>query len=833
MTTSPVAGIAPSRQSLAERLRAALTAQREQGSGEPLRHSALRAAAEVCRELLEARWHASQRTDRAALDAGRARRVHYLSMEFLIGRALDNALAALQLREPLQTSLAAQGLTLGEVIEAEPDAALGNGGLGRLAACFLDSLAELGVPSFGYGLRYRYGMFAQSIRDGAQAEQPDDWLAQGDPWSRLRPGIRYTVGFAGRVRHDGAGSCWEPATEVRAEAYDFIVPSHHGEAVSTLRLWQASAAQPIDFAALCRGDLHAAGAQQLEADALNWVLYPDDSSEAGRLLRLRQEYLLVSASLQDLLARHLEEGAPLHQLGRRNAVHLNDTHPALAPAELMRLLLDEHGLPWDEAWSITRQACSYTNHTLMPEALETWPVRLLEAQLPRHLEIIYEINRRFLDEVRREHGDDQALIRRVSLIDEGGERRARMAALAVVASHKVNGVAALHSRLMVETIFSDYARLFPQRFINVTNGVTPRRWLAQANPPLSALLDKQIGSGWRRDLQQLASLREHADEPALGQALLTIKHANKQQLAERIRRDTGILVDPASLFDVQVKRIHEYKRQLLNLLHVVARYQAMLAEPEGPDGQGWVPRTVILAGKAASAYQTAKQIIHLAHDIARVVNSDPRLQGRLKLVFLPNYGVSLAEQIIPAADLSEQISTAGTEASGTGNMKFALNGALTIGTWDGATIEMAEAIGAEQVFVFGQRTEALGALAEQGYDPRLHVEQQPALRRVLDAIAAGEFSPGETRRYRSLVDGLLQRDRYFLLADFADYLATQQRVDLLYRQPAAWAASCLRNIAGMGGFSTDRTIAEYRDQVWAPTHAGAVQDEELRRRHVR
>ena len=496
-------------------------------------------------------------------------------------------------------------------------------------------------------------------------------------------------------------------------------------------------------------------------------------------------------------------------------MHLNDTHPALAPAELMRLLVDVHGLVWDEAWAIVHQATSYTNHTLMPEALESWPLPLFEALLPRHLEIVYEINHRFLAEVRRVAPGDDALVARVSLIDERGERRVRMAALAIVASHKVNGVSALHSQLMVDTIFADYARLFPGRFCNVTNGVTPRRWLQQANPGLSALVDSRIGAGWRRDLRELAQLRGHADDAEFGARLQAVKHRNKQALAERIRRELGIVVDADSLFDVQAKRIHEYKRQLLNLLQVVARYQAMVDRPGVPVQ----PRTVILAGKAASAYRNAKLIIQLAHDIARVVNTDPRVAGRLKLVFLPNYGVSLAEAIIPAADLSEQISTAGTEASGTGNMKFALNGALTIGTWDGANIEMGEAMGPEQMFVFGLRADAAATLKAGGYAPRERLAREPRLQRVIEAIAGGQFSPGDEGRYRPLTDGLLAQDPYLLLADFADYLRAQAEVDALYADPAAWNARAWRNIAAMGAFSADRTIARYLEQVWAPPAA--------------
>jgi starch phosphorylase len=777
----------------------------------PTREACLRAAASACRRELERRWVATQASDRARLDAGSARRVHYLSMEFLMGRALGNALAALGLDAKLRETLVGMGRDPDTVLELEHDAALGNGGLGRLAACFLDSFAEVRIPAFGYGLRYRYGMFAQAVQDGKQVELPDDWMRNGNPWDVPRPEVSYKVGFGGRVVDEAGSRRWLPAERLRADAFDFIVPAHQHAGVSTLRQWQASSEMPIDFAAFSHGDLHQAARHQVEADALNWVLYPDDSTEGGRQLRLKQEAFLVSASLQDTLARHRREHGSLHDFGRRNAIHLNDTHPALAPAELMRLLVDEHGMAWDEAWRITRQAVSYTNHTLMPEALETWPLRLFEQWLPRHLEIIFEINRRFLAEVRERVPGDEAMVARASLIDESGERRVRMAALAIVASHKVNGVSALHSDLMVETIFRDYARLWPERFCNVTNGVTPRRWLMQANPALSSLLDDRIGRGWRADLGELQALRPLADDPAFGMALMAAKRSNKRRLAALIQRELGIAVDPDSLFDVQAKRIHEYKRQLLNLLHVVARYQWLLANPDAPV----VPRTVILAGKAASAYHSAKQIIRLAHDIARTINGDARIGGKLKLVFLPNYGVSLAETIVPAADLSEQISTAGTEASGTGNMKFAMNGALTIGTWDGANIEMAEAMGAENMFVFGLRTGQVREVKALGYDPKLHAEEDRALAAVLAAIADGAFSPGEEGRYRDLVDELLQRDHYLLLADFADYLRAQGEVDALYADPAAWARRAALNIAGMGPFSADRTVAQYRDAIWA------------------
>ncbi|HET9820907.1 MAG TPA: glycogen/starch/alpha-glucan phosphorylase [Burkholderiaceae bacterium] len=788
-----------------EALRRAL----DQRSDTPSPEALLWAAAQASRDLLAERWARTQDADRANTVQ---RRVHYLSMEFLMGRALGNAVAALGLEAPLREAADAAGLALPDVLEREADAALGNGGLGRLAACFLDSFATLGLPSFGYGVRYQYGMFAQQIAGGRQVEAPDDWLRRGNPWEIHRPELRWFVGFGGRVQSDGSGRRWVPAERVVATAYDFIVPGHGTARVATLRQWHAESEHPIDFAAFCRGEHLASGRERLAADMLNWVLYPDDSTPAGREMRLKQEFLLVSASLQDMLARHLREGRALHDFGRQNSVHLNDTHPALVPAELMRLLVDEHGLPWDEAWSLTQQAVSYTNHTLMPEALETWAVPLFEALLPRHMEIVYEINRRWLEEVRARAPGDEDLVRRLSLIDEGGERRVRMASLSVLASHKVNGVSALHSELCVRTIFADFARLFPERFTNVTNGVTPRRWLMQANPALSAFIDAQIGEGWRADTDALAGLARHAHKKTVRSAFLKTKRANKERLAAHIRRELGVVVDPASLFDVQIKRIHEYKRQLLNLLHVVARWQAIVADPQAH----WVPRTVVFAGKAATAYQTAKAIVNLIHDVARVVNSDPRVGDRLKLVFLPNYSVSLAEVILPAADLSEQISTAGTEASGTGNMKFALNGALTIGTWDGANIEMAQAMGEEHMFVFGLRADAVAEIKRLGYDPRLYVEENRQLAAVLEAIAGGTFSPGEPERYRGLVEGLLNRDTYMLMADFADYVAAQGRVDALWRDPPAWADRAIRNVAAMGPFSSDRTIREYVQKVWTP-----------------
>ncbi|WP_284614527.1 glycogen/starch/alpha-glucan phosphorylase [Aquabacterium humicola] len=773
----------------------------------------LRAAALASRQLLAARWAVTQGDD--ARRAPSQRRVHYLSMEFLMGRALQNALSALGIEGDVAAAFGDRAPALADVLEQEPDAALGNGGLGRLAACFLDAFATLGLPSFGYGLRYEHGMFAQAIEAGRQVEHPDDWLRNGQPWELVRPELRYPVGFGGCVVDADGRRQWQPAETVIAQAVDFVVPGHGTERVSTLRQWQAQAPRSLDFATFCRGEHAASAAHRHDAEALNWVLYPDDSTAAGRRLRLKQEFLLVSASVQDLLARHLREGGAPADVGARNVLHLNDTHPALAPAELMRLLLDEHGLPWDEAWRTVRDATSYTNHTLMPEALETWDLALFGELLPRHLEIVFLINQRLLDEVRVLHPGDDALAARLSLIDEGSAerpgRRVRMAALAIAASHTVNGVSALHSRLMTQTIFADHARLWPERFTNVTNGVTPRRWLMQANPGLSALLDEAIGRGWRADLSQLQALAERDGDAPLLARLQAVKQANKQRLAAVIVQRTGIVVDPASLFDVQIKRIHEYKRQLLNLLQVIARWQAIADAPQ----LDWHPRTVIFAGKAASAYVRAKEIIRLIHDVAEVVNHDPRCRDRLKLVFLPNYGVSLAEAILPAADLSEQISTAGTEASGTGNMKFALNGALTIGTWDGANIEMAESVGVDHLFVFGQRAEGIAALRAQGYCPQDWINRDAVLQRVLAAIGNGTFSGGDTTRYQALLQSLTDEDRYFLMADFADYRAAQARVDALFRHPAAWQASALRNIAGMGPFSVDRTIGDYIRRVWA------------------
>lgn len=772
----------------------------------------MQAVSQVARQQLSQRWVRTQ----SAQTEEKARRVYYFSMEFLMGRTLGNALAALDLRGDAVTAMTAHAQRLEDVADHEPDAALGNGGLGRLAACFLDSMATLGLPSFGYGIRYEYGMFAQQIKGGTQIEHPDPWLDDGTAWEFPRSAITWPVCFGGWVEHSGSGvdarSLWRPSGEVAAKAYDMVVPGHGTDKVSTLRLWKATAPAHIDLNAFNTGDYSRAASAKNEYENISWVLYPNDSTPAGRELRLRQEYFFVAASMQDLIARHLAEHESLLNLADKVAIHLNDTHPAIAVAELMRVLCDERSMRWNQAWSICGKVFSYTNHTLMPEALETWPVALMQHVLPRHLEIIFRINQDLMDLGAAHRPNDPEFLANISLIDERGERRVRMANLSVVGSHKVNGVSALHSDLLVQTIFKDFASLWPERFTNMTNGVTPRRWLAQANPALSELLDRTLGHGWRLDLDRLKALHKVKGSAGFRDAFMAVKQHNKTRLAALIENRTGIRVDPTSLFDVQVKRIHEYKRQLLNVLHAVTRYHAILADPTAD----WVPRTVIFAGKAASSYATAKSIIRLIHDVGSVINADPVVGDKLKIVFVPNYGVSVAEVIMPGADLSEQISTAGTEASGTGNMKLALNGALTIGTDDGANIEIRENVGDDNIFIFGLKTPEVMALTRSGYQPMRYYERVPALKAVLDAIAGGAFSNDEPSRYRGLVDSLLWGgDHYLLLADYESYVATQLKVDELYRHPGQWAERAIANVAGMGPFSSDRTIREYAQQIWA------------------
>lgn len=770
------------------------------------------AIARLLREDLSARALRSQLQDRA----NKARRVHYLSMEFLIGRSLTNAAEALELDAALREALAARGRYLEQLQEAESDAGLGNGGLGRLAACFLDSMATVDIPAFGYGIRYQFGMFHQRIEHGVQCEAPDEWLKDGSPWELARTDRDVEVGFGGRINHDEHGTAiWAPERRVIARAHDMFVPGHATPRVGVLRLWEARATPVLDMPRFNAGDFQSATAIKGQDELLSWVLYPNDSTEAGRELRLRQEYFFVCASIADILQRHLEEHSSFANLADHVAIHLNDTHPALAVAELMRALVDLHSMDWTFAWHLTRRIFSYTNHTLMPEALETWDVELFQRVLPRHVDIIERLNAELLREIAERYPNDPERLSRMSIVavqgDEPRERRIRMAHLAVAGSHTINGVSALHSTLMVDHVFKDFADLWPNRFTNVTNGVTLRRWLSQANPKLARLLDLKIGRQWRFDSERLSLLKNHSHDESFSSEFRAIKLENKRRLCELIHRTTGIDTDANSLFDVQIKRIHEYKRQLLNVLHVVSRYHAILSNPTAD----WVPRTVIFAGKAASSYITAKQIIRLINDVAAVVNQDSTLAGRLKVVFLPNYSVSLAEIIIPGADLSEQISTAGTEASGTGNMKFALNGALTIGTLDGATIEMRERVGADNMFTFGMHSNEIASLKLNGYRPEDIVSGDPDLAAVLDSIASGRFSPGEPERYRELIDGLLRGgDRYCLIADFASYRQAQQKADELFRQSSRWTAAAIENVAGMGYFASDRAILEYAEKIW-------------------
>ncbi len=771
------------------------------------KHEWLNAALLAVRDRMVERW---LRSSRAQLSQD-VRQVYYLSMEFLMGRTLGNALLAMGIYDDLNQALEEMGLDLAELMEEENDPGLGNGGLGRLAACFLDSLATLGLPGRGYGIRYEYGMFKQNIVDGQQRESPDYWLDYGNPWEFQRFNTRYKVRFGGRLQHEGARVRWVETEEIIASAYDQIIPGFDTDATNTLRLWGAQASNEINLGKFNQGDYFAAVEDKNHSENVSRVLYPDDSTYSGRELRLRQEYFLVSATVQDILSRHWQMHETWDNLADKIAIHLNDTHPVLAIPELMRLLIDEHKFSWDDAFEVTCQVFSYTNHTLMTEALETWPVDMFGKILPRHLSIVFEINDYFLKTIQEYYPDDWDLMSRISIIDENDGRRIRMAWLAVVVSHKVNGVSELHSNLMVQSLFADFARLFPGRFCNKTNGVTPRRWLALANPALSDVLDEAIGRNWRTDLGQLHELTSQIDYPAFIEQVADAKYANKKRLADWVAKNLDVVLDPNALFDVQIKRIHEYKRQLLNVLHVITRYNRIKADPTAE----WVPRVNIFAGKAASAYYVAKHIIHLINDVANVINNDPQVKNKLKVVFIPNYGVSLAQIIIPAADLSEQISTAGTEASGTSNMKFALNGALTIGTLDGANVEMLEHVGAENIFIFGNTTPQVEQLRKEGYNPRKYYEEDAELHQALTQIASGVFSPQEPGRYRNLFDALVNfGDHYQLLADYRSYVDTQDKVDKLYRQPEEWQRRAALNIANMGYFSADRTIQEYADEIW-------------------
>jgi len=773
-------------------------------------HDWLIATALALRDRIVDRWIETERAARA----GEAKRVYYLSVEFLIGRMLFDALSNMEMVAPVRAALSRFDVDLDELRKLEPDAALGNGGLGRLAACFMDSLATLGIAAYGYGIRYDFGLFRQQIRDGWQQELPEDWLAAGNPWEFERHSTSYPIRFGGNIEYLGsdnetARALWYPAEIVHAVAFDTPIAGWRGRHVNTLRLWSARAMEPIQLTAFNQGDYVGALASRARAEAISRVLYPGDETPAGQELRLRQEYFFTSASLQDIIRRHLDEHGDLGSLPAYAAIQMNDTHPAIAVAELMRILVDEHEITWAEAWRITTQTLSYTNHTLLPEAIETWPVSLLNRVLPRHMQIIYLINWKHL-KAASERGDDTVSIAAASLVEEDGEKRVRMGHLAFVGSHRVNGVSALHTELLGRTVFAPLARLYPGRIVNKTNGITFRRWLFQANPRLTALVVDAIGERVLDDASELRRLEALAGDAAFGERVAAVRYANKEALARLILAQTGVRVDPAALFDVQIKRIHEYKRQLLNILEAIALYQAILAEPTAD----WIPRVKIFAGKAAASYAQAKLIIKLANDVARVVNSDPVVGNLLKVVFLPNYNVSCAEAVIPAADLSEQISTAGLEASGTGNMKLALNGALTVGTLDGANIEIRDNVGPENIFIFGLRAHEVAEKVGAGFEGRAAVAESRRLAHVVDSIAAGAFSWDDLHRFQPIVDRLLGPDRFMVAADFDAYWDAQRRIDDLWRDPAAWRRTSILNTARMGWFSSDRTIREYAQDVW-------------------
>ena len=744
-----------------------------------------------------------------------AKQVAYFSLEFLIGRLLVDSITNLDVSGEVREALSGLGIDFDRVRTAEPDAALGNGGLGRLAACFMESMASLDLPAYGYGIRYDYGLFRQVITDGWQHEIPEDWLSFGNPWEFERPNIAYPIHFGGHVEHvaDAERTIrrdWHHAETVMAVAFDTPVVGWRAKRVNTLRLWSARAVDPLKLEAFNHGDYVGAMAERAKVEAISRVLYPSDATPAGHELRLRQEYFFTSASLQDLIRRHLERHPTLSNLAERAAIQLNDTHPAIAVAELMRLLVDERGLIWDEAWQITTQTLNYTNHTLLPEALETWPTELMERLLPRHMQIIYLINWLHLEKLAEDRPLTDDLIRRVSLIQEDGTRRVRMGHLAFLGSRRVNGVSALHTDLMRETVFGDLHALYPDRIVNKTNGITFRRWLLEANPELAGLLVDTVGPVVLDDPAALREFEAKAADPAIRDRLRSIKRGKKVALAGEIERRIGLVVDPDALFDVQIKRIHEYKRQLLNLVETAALYTAIKQNPNG----NWAPRVKIFAGKAASSYVQAKLIIKFAHDLAATINGDLDMTGRLAVAFLPNYNVSLAEMIIPAADLSEQISTAGMEASGTGNMKLALNGALTIGTLDGANVEMREHIGPDNIVIFGMTAPEIAERRKNPDHGRDAIAHSPRLAETLYGIRAGAFSPDDKSRYAGLVQGLSDHDTFFVTDDFDAYWDAQRRVDALWADQDTWWRMSAANIARIGWFSSDRTIGEYAREIW-------------------
>ncbi len=770
------------------------------------------ATALTVRDRIVDRWFPSTR----AIYEQKRKRVYYLSMEFLIGRLLGDSLNNLGLTETMRAALAELGVDLERLRTIEPDAALGNGGLGRLAACFMESMASLSVAAHGYGIRYDHGLFRQYIKDGWQMEAPENWLASGNPWEFERPEVLFHIGFGGHVElvQEGSGAGgyhWRPAETVEALAYDTPVVGWRGKHVNTLRLWSARAPDPLGLEAFNRGDHLGALASQARAQSISQVLYPSDETPAGEELRLRQEYFFSSAALQDIIRRHMEQhDGDVRALNEHVAIQLNDTHPAIAIPELMRLLVDVHGLEWEAAWTITQATFSYTNHTLLPEALEHWGVPQMERLLPRHMQIIYMINALHLDRLRAAGKIEENEVGEVSLIDEQAGRKVRMGWLSFVGAHKVNGVSALHTELMRQTVFSTFNRIYPDRIVNKTNGITFRRWLMEANPGLTRLLAETVGGKVLDDPMALADFAAYADDTGVQDRFAAIRKDHKVALARLISERLHIRVNPDALFDTQIKRIHEYKRQLLNILETIALYDSMRAQPT----RSWTPRVKIFAGKAAASYHRAKLIIKLINDVAQVVNSDPTLNGKLKVVFLPNYNVSLAEAIIPASDLSEQISTAGMEASGTGNMKLALNGALTIGTLDGANVEIKQQVGDDNIFIFGMTAAEVEAKRRDGVGARDLVAASPMLSQVLEQVASGVFSPSEPDLYRDLVESLLDHDHFLVLSDFDAYAAAQAQVADRWKDQKAWRRSAILNTAHMGWFSSDRTIREYAREIW-------------------
>jgi glycogen phosphorylase len=794
---------------LSEAIKAKLTYVLAKDAATATANDWYQATALAVRDRIVDVWLARQ----AEATAQHKRRVYYLSIEFLIGRLLFDALTNLRLVEPARRALAAMGRDLDELRNIEPDAALGNGGLGRLAAGFMDSLSALGIPAFGYGIRYEHGLFDQRIRDGWQQEVPENWLARGNPWEIARRGSGYSVGFGGSVEQSGeatARAVWTPAETVVAVPYDTPIAGWRGRHANTLRLWSARAADPIHLETFNQGDHVGASADWARAEAISRFLYPNDDTPEGQELRLRQEYFFTSASLQDLIRRHLDEFGSLDSLADKAAVQLNDTHPAIAVAEVMRILVDGHNFAWQRAWTITRALLSYTNHTLLPEALESWPVELFARLLPRHLQIIYEINLYHLRETEKRGLKDPKFLAAVSLVHEDGDRRLRMAHLAFIGSHCVNGVSALHTELLRKNLFHDLAQTTDTKIVNKTNGISFRRWLYGANVPLTDLVTETLGEGVLDDPARLRELEQAAGDASFVARYRHARMRNKSRLAEVLHGTTGIRIEPSALFDVHIKRVHEYKRQLLNILEAIALYQQIRAHPN----DAYVPRVKIFAGKAAASYERAKLIIKLANDVAHVVNNDAVVGDRLKLVFAPNYSVSLAEVIIPAADVSEQISTAGMEASGTGNMKLALNGAITIGTLDGANIEIREQAGEDNVVIFGMTAAEVAERQQAGFKGETAVEASPRLAAVVKSLAAGEFSPDDKDRFAPIVQALLAYDRFMVAADFDAYWDAQRAVDRLWLTPADWWRKSILNTARMSWFSADRTIREYAGEIW-------------------